>query len=317
MGFWSDVWDSVVNNDKGLGEAIIDSVGHSAQKAFTEATGNWLGKTAHSWIISTYDTSLLQNIKGTITTTTTDTAFYEQIQSIYDGSVLLVAYIILIWFFIAHFIELGATMRLNYETTFSALLRFLATKFVIDNAVTILITLDKTASMVLEKIDVVNAGKTGSIKFPTINEDSISYLLADDAGLVAPIGAIFSVALPFLISNITKLTIYLATYSRLIELFVRGALVPLALPSIIFEGTRGPGIEALKKYFAVVLQGAVLLLMSMGILLVFGTIFKNQDSYTFEEVSSGYWIEYCMIFLTTATMFNRSGAIAKDIVGTH
>jgi len=311
MGVLKTLWD--FTTDK-----IFGTVRQTAAEAVTGATGNALGKTAYGMIEQTYDMNLLQNIKGNIIALDTTQDYYDQMQVIYDSSVCVAAYIILIWFLVIHFMDLASSMRLNHETIFSSLIRFFVAKFFIDNAVTILMTLDALAYQIFSKINVAAEGQ-GNISFPTIDMSSIGYLLEDDAGIVVPISIIMSGFIPWLITMVTKLTITFTIYSRLIEIFVRGSFVPLAIPSIIFDGAHGPGIEVFKKYFAVVLQGAVMLLISMGILLVFGTLMGDNEgnSFTYLQVAEGYSIQYCLIYITAAAMFARSGALAKDIIGTH
>ena len=97
------------------------------------------------------------------------------------------------------------------------------------------------------------------------------------------------------------------------QLLLRGLMMPIALAGIVSEGTRGPGLRYLKRYFALYLQMAVILVIAM----CFSNVLNKMMEYANEKRLLGivalYFMMSCMGAMIAAV--SQSSSIANELVG--
>ena len=97
-----------------------------------------------------------------------------------------------------------------------------------------------------------------------------------------------------------------------LQLLLRKLFAPIALADITVEGVRSPGVRFLKRYFALYLQCAIILMLSMVMLWMTKAIVLNSDVIGAFNMR----IVVLMICLTTFTAsITQSGNLANELVG--
>lgn len=263
-------------------------------------------------------------------------SYWGLISSTFNNVILPVGYTLLCLYFLLELLERTTHEHFNLEQFMRLLIKLLIGKLMMDNCMALLDGLTSFANILSSGISknvvetsLVNAEglKTHNLKFW---EEAMVWLR-----LVIPYTAM-------IIANLlAKITIY----SRAIELIVRTLMAPIGMADIFAEGMRGAGFRYLKKFLAVNLQGAIILVIVMAM------NFFNQslvtEKYYEEELAklrqsySGHALqgqEYALknkkVVLTnvsdipgslvitsilsafvTVTMIQKSKEIASEVVG--
>lgn len=116
--------------------------------------------------------------------------------------------------------------------------------------------------------------------------------------------------LPWLMSWLMGLFVNLICYSRVIEIYVRAVMAPIALSDFYHSGFQSTGWKFLKGFFAIALQGALILVISVIFSLMLQAILITdaRNMWTFIGSYLAFYGASCML------MF-KSLQLTKELVG--
>jgi hypothetical protein len=108
---------------------------------------------------------------------------------------------------------------------------------------------------------------------------------------------------------------YFIAFSRIIELCVRGAFLPIGLSLMSDDGWHGAGGRYLKKFIAIVCQGAVLVAIAQITGKIMEAFMTNiMTNFTLGNATSSILMMVCIGIACVSVMFKSIG-ITNDIFG--
>lgn len=116
--------------------------------------------------------------------------------------------------------------------------------------------------------------------------------------------------LPWLGSWIMHLTVSVICYSRIIEIYVRAAMSPIALADFFNNGLQGSGWRSLKSFLAVSLQGAVIFVIAI----IYSKLFVSLNL----DESMGFFSYlgvFLVIYASSIMLMFKSLSLTKELVG--
>lgn len=117
---------------------------------------------------------------------------------------------------------------------------------------------------------------------------------------------------PWLLSWLMQLAISLICYSRVIEIYVRAVMAPIALSDFYHGGLQSTGWRFLKSFFAVSLQGATILTISIIFSLMIQTITVAEASHPMVFIGS-----YLAFYGSAVMLMFKSLPLTKELVGAN
>ena len=128
----------------------------------------------------------------------------------------------------------------------------------------------------------------------------------------------------YIMTGIMQLCMYIISFSRLVELKVRASFIGIPFGLLADDGWKGAGGRYIKKYVAIVCQGAVLIVIAK----IYGSVCNAAIIASIEEIANNaagggdvfhHFFEGCMLTIgaglaTIALMFKSIG-IVNDVFG--
>jgi len=184
------------------------------------------------------------------------------IQKAMEGGALAIA----ILFFIIALLELAMSERMTLEFLIKFFSKLVVSVFLIFNCQ------ELTQDILDLGIAFDNTLKDYGASIGEPLDKNLSDL-ADSLSEGDWVGLLFSLLIPSMIIRffgvIVNGVVYIIAFTRLLELYIRGAFMPIALALISDDGWRGSAGRYIKKFIAIVCQGAVLVVignMSSGLM---------------------------------------------------
>lgn len=224
------------------------------------------------------------------------------------------AYCLIVLYFLLDVIEKSTHEQMSIEHFFRSSIKLVVAVFFIENSLEILEALLNFSNALTNEI----TSRVGSIDFTDGFGESVLesyYRDIDNAsgitGVFLCIGFVLQLILPFVVIWVCSLVTTLVVWSRAIEIGVRGALAPLGMADLFTEGTKGAGFRYLKKYLAVLLQGAIIML----ILFCYQAINAGLTSGAASMEPIKVAFSQCTVSLTVMSMLLKTQNLANDLVG--
>lgn len=161
------------------------------------------------------------------------------------GKMLLVIYVMV------QTLRETSIKNLHLEPVFKMLMKMMIGVIIIDNGYVILTALLNLSSSIFTVI------KNGTIS--TKGTGSCNFNEALDYGILDALSSIMTNILPFLIMQIARVLVYIAAWSRILEICVRAMFTPVGIADIVTKGLHGNGMRYIRKFFSCALQGAVIM----------------------------------------------------------
>jgi len=117
--------------------------------------------------------------------------------------------------------------------------------------------------------------------------------------------------IPWLLSWIMRLCVNIICYSRSLEIFLRALFLPIAISDFFHHGLQGSGWRYMKAFFAVCLQGALIIAITAIFTGIYQTlIVKDQNLFTFIGA-------YLAFYAAAIMLMFKSLSLSKEIVGVN
>lgn len=236
---------------------------------------------------------------------------WSTIKDIYQTVVLPIGYTLLILHFLLELMDKTTHDNFNVEHFLRMFIKLLIGNYLMTNGLSILESLMSFGTALVKDVSNISSLVTsGSAELETLRG---KYL---DKNILQQFGFLLELMIPFIVAIVVKVSIWMQCYSRLIEILVRAMLAPIAMADVYSEGIRGGGFRYLRKYIAVLLQGAIII----GILVcasALATEFALPPDPDASEATATIpnFLTQTAIQLTTLTLVGKSQNIANDLVG--
>lgn len=215
-------------------------------------------------------------------------------------------------FFLMAMIDLSTSERLTLEFFIKFFSKLVIALFLIDMA-------PELVNKIVEFGDAVMTQMSNSNGFEETDElikQYRNYLETSDPRthwILLIVQSACTVGLIYIISFVVIVVAYIVGFTRLLELGVRGAFMPIALGLIADDGWRGPGGRYIRKFIAVCVQGAALIVIS--------TVSSKAMGMTGVDVVSGNdggfigLLSIAGLAFATISMMFKSIGIINDVFG--
>ena len=242
-------------------------------------------------------------------------AAYSVVHAIYN-SVMSIGVMLLFVYFMLALVDKMSSDSFTWEQLWRQMAWLLAGKYVMENGFEIL--------ELLFNIGMAVAAQISALGDPTVTETAIDAATIIEeftesfngfyAILAKGVMMIFLI-IPWLLAWIMELAVNIICYSRVIEIYARVTLAPVALSDLFRSGVQGTGWRYLKSFLAVALQGALILIIGIVYSAVFGSIVMNPEpGITGLVVMLG---KYIVIYASAVMLMFKSQSLAKELVGVN
>lgn len=224
--------------------------------------------------------------------------------------------IMLIWF-VCSFLEKTTHEDFTFEKWFLELGKLIVCQYIIVHGLELLAVFMSLGMALFKQIQSLGIGSL-------TNPDNLSHTAwhiitgkdwSEDIGILQCFSSMAMVLVPWLFSFVSRLIIKVIAYSRLFELFLRGAMAPLAFSDFFGQGMQGAGYKFLKNYFAIAIQGIIiyiiLLLLSVIMLDVIGSYVSDSLGLL------GFLGMYFAVIFAAIALLLKSLSFAKELIGVN
>jgi len=228
------------------------------------------------------------------------------IKSIFDA-MLPIGYSFVALFFIIDFLNKCLMFEwMRWENVVKCLLKLVVAKLIIENSFMLLTTMFSVVTNIINKAHAAY----DPVQMKGANIDAVLASI-DGMGFWDRVGFYMSVQPWVLVMNGIKLAIYVVVYGRMVELYLMTAISPLPLSTLVGEGTHDIAKRFLKTYFALCLQGVVLLI---------GCMLYSSMITGLAIDNSGEWgsiMKIMLVSIILLSIFVKSGSWSKQLTGVY
>ena len=129
-------------------------------------------------------------------------------------------------------------------------------------------------------------------------------------GISSSLSKIVQLSAPYFCTLVAKAYIVFMCWSRFFEIGIRTALAPIGMLDVITEGFKITNLKYIKKLFAVILQGTIIIV----IMRLVGSAYTAL-SLSAEVATGGF--SYLIILFVEIGLIKKAQQIASDVLGTH
>ncbi len=242
-------------------------------------------------------------------------AAYSVVRAIYN-SVMSIGVMLLFVYFTLSLVDKMSSDSFTWEQLWRQLAWLLAGKYIMENGFEIL--------ELLFNIGMAVAARISALGDPMVTETAIDAAAAIEEltesfnGFFAVLGKLIAMVIllfPWLLAWVMKLAVNVICYSRVIEIYARVTLAPVALSDLFRSGLQGAGWRYLKSFLAVALQGALILIIGIIYSAVLSSVTISQEP--------GWWSlvaligKYLVIYASAVMLMFKSQSLAKELVGVN
>ena len=244
------------------------------------------------------------------------------IRPLYEG-IKVFGVMLLFIYFLVSLIDKSCTENVSLEQMGRQFVMLIVAKLLIDHGFYLMESLFSFGSEATKMVDVHSFATTEMDvqalvnTFLTQSEDGLPSILK--ALNVSYVLVFCQLLLPWLGSWLMRLAVFVVGFSRLIEIYTRAALCPIALADFFQHGLQGAGWRFLKSFLAICLQG----LTMMIIMAVFSVLFSHVPDIVrliYGDPEGGvnlffYIGIFLMIYASTVMLLFKSLTLTKELVG--
>lgn len=235
------------------------------------------------------------------------------VEDLYNAVMSAAMMLMFIYFLIA-VVDKMTSENFTWEQLWKQMAMLLAAKLVIEHGLEIMTLMSKVG---VELVNIVNQHGLDDFKGGLDANAVINTFEGKFKGIFKILGDLvlfMYIIFPWLLSWIMGMCVKIICYTRLIEIYVRACFAPLALSDFFKNGFQGNGWRYLKSFFAICLQGGIIL----AIAILFSKLLDNfltavDDPANLFEFLGIYFAVGCSAIML---MF-RSLSLSKEIMGSN
>ena len=252
------------------------------------------GVTGHMNSILEFDVENKKTITGSV---------WERCMGI-CGILLPLAYVLIILYFLIDLMSLLSTEMFNLERLFKSIIKLTLLFIVVQYLPEILSGVLQLCNVFTKKVNVLakeiadNSADLDVLK-------SWAEKLDDDPFFLTKLKYFGEIVVYYILFLAVKFSVYTVLVSRILEIGIRAALMPLAIPDILTNGMHSEGYMYIKKFLAVCFYGAVV---------AFICVFYNLAH---EIPGLGVLLSRIVLSLTLMMLLKQSRGVVDNIFGVH
>lgn len=237
----------------------------------------------------------------------------ELVNNIYNVAMSF-AVCLLIVYFLLKLVEILSSENFTWEQLWKQMAMFMAAKILMDYGMDIVVGLFNLGTILLNSLGSVAKIDTSSLYDAALLEKQFSKSLGLTGVMKVLEGVLMFVYLliPWIVAWALSMCVKIICYTRLIEIALRASFAPLALSDFFHSGLQGTGWRFLKNFFAVCLQGAVILAIAMIYSKMFSSIIVGGETNIL--VFSGLVLAYSA---SAVMLMFKSLSFTKELVGSN
>lgn len=238
-------------------------------------------------------------------------------KSMHETVIKPVALMLVFLYFMIAVVDKMSSENFTWEQLWRQMAMLLAAKLLIDYGFTLLETMFNIGMTLASQIEALLEGKgaTGN-KTPNFDAAEMVKGFEESLGLTGVMKVLSGVIMfiylliPWCLSWILGMAVKIICYTRVIEIYVRAIFYPFAISDFFHGGLQSGGWRFIKNFFAVCLQGGVILVIASMFSVLFSDIVVNESNlFSF----TGLYLS----FLAAAVMLMfKSLSLTKEILGT-
>lgn len=236
---------------------------------------------------------------------------YSIVRSIYNA-VMTIGVMLLFVYFVLALVDKMSSDSFTWEQLWRQFALLLAGKYVMENGFQIL--------ELLFNIGMATAARISALGNPSVSEATIdtATILAefrdslDCLDIFKDFFMFGYLLVPWLLAWIMGLAVNIICYSRVIEIYARATLAPIAFSDLFHSGLNGAGWRYLKSFLAVALQGALILIIGIIYSAVFQSLVIDPNKSIFTFLG-----KYIVIYAAAVMLMFKSLSLSKELVGVN
>lgn len=237
---------------------------------------------------------------------------YSAVRSLYNSIMPIGVMMMFIYFMIA-LVDKLSSETFTWEQFFRQLAMVLAAKFLMEHGFEILETLFGIGLAVTAKVSEISGTDMSEV---TIDANGLiqDFLASSNfTGIFKIFGQLLLMLyliIPWALSFLMRLAISIICYSRVVEIYARASLAPIALSDFFHSGLHGSGWRFLKNFLASCLQGALILVIAIVFSRLYAAVVIS-DSTNMITLAG----KYLAFYASAVMLMFKSLPLAKELVG--
>lgn len=238
-------------------------------------------------------------------------SLWPAINHLYVTIMLPVGYSLLCLYFLIEVMDKVTYGNLNIEQFFRFFVKFLAGKLFVDNVLNIISGILSFGNSLATRIVESDPGGHSIVNMPKLLES------VDNLGFFEQFYCFTQFLVPWLAALVAIAIANVISWTRTSEILIRAMLAPIAMPDLFSDGLRSNGFRYLRKFAAVCLQGAAILIIVIAMQLITqymissdGTVIESISDIPFGKMTMTLTCNW-----VTITLMQKSKDFAMDVVG--
>lgn len=220
-----------------------------------------------------------------------------------------IASVLLCIYFIMDLSDQVTTDRFNSDQFMKMLIKLAFGQFLITNATGFAL---QFMNIGVSFMSAIAESTSTSMKYLTIQADGFT-------GFLVLLGLIIGLFLPYVITVVLQISIFMMCYTRLFEMTIRAMIAPIGVADIMHGGTNSQGFRYLKKCLAIALQGGlmlIVLLISSNIQSsIISGLVGGGTSGQIAIISVDTWATFIGVLGATTGTLALTKTLANEVVG--
>lgn len=241
-------------------------------------------------------------------------------ENIYDKILVPLGLGVMLIWFVCTFLEKTTHEDFTIEKWFLELGKIVAAQYLIIHGLELLATFMSLGIALFNKFDTLSIGSAppgASIEIHKLVWTAITDKGWDDkVGIIECLGYLLPVLLMWIGSLIAQVIMRVIAYSRIFELFIRGALAPLAFADFYGQGMHSTGLKFLRGYLAIAIQGFIIYVISLLLNIILTDVLTNSFGGT-EMHLFAFCGSYFAILFAAIALILKSLSLSKELVGAN
>lgn len=210
-----------------------------------------------------------------------------------------------IGYFVIYLMQEMTEGRWNTDALIKALIKLVAVVWIMSKGFDIMETLIDLGAAIGTSI--MNTAGSGNNPVPFVGQDFLDDMNADDATMITHLIGWAELLVPDLVMDGLCLYVQVQIYMRMIELYLRTFMAPLAIGDLYSGGPNPTAIRYLRIYMACALQGVII----VAILFCYRTI---SSSIATELQAMGILGNFILMFAVVGCI-GKSNSFARELCG--
>ena len=247
------------------------------------------------------------------------------VKTIYTNVMVPFAMALLVIYFVCSMIEKSTNEQFTYEQMFLLCAKMVVTVFLIDQGYEIMLKLQEVGLAFLSSFKneatALGLSLSGGGEEYIENNSQLTMLYRKYTGESYPddpdfwgvlthlFPGIITLFIIWMLSFVVKICVYVVTFMRILEIFVRTMFAPVALSDMFYNGLNSTGFRFLKSYLAVSLQ----VVMIYGCIILYTVMLGDLAAFS----GDAFLVKYLGLMAATVGLLFKSQSLIKEIVGTN